>query len=229
MFRSVSSGVIPVPANSIFFVFPNVNHDYRYDDETGWDEEWLELDPAAVMPILASSGITASSPLRTFAAVPAVTEAFQTLFDVSRMEKPGAKLLVEAAAHRVLAEAVVVWRKGDPDTASARAVEKMRQELVSDLASSRTVADAARAAGMSESRMRELFVRATGMSPKKYQMRARLVRAGKLLRETGLSVSEIAEQTGFESIFAFSRRFSKLLGCSPRVYRRQKRMNRKDM
>lgn len=223
MFRSRQSGVVPVPANSIFFVFPGVNHYYRYDDETGWDEEWLELEPSGVLPILADAGITSASPLRTFAAVPTVTEAFQTLLDASRNEKPGAKLLVEAAAHRVLAEAVVAWSKGDADTVAARAVEKMRQTLVSDITHKCSVADAARAAGMSESHMRDLFTRATGLSPKKYQMRARLVRAGKLLRGTDLPVASIAEQTGFDSVFAFSRRFSKLLGCSPRDYRNNKR------
>ena len=98
----------------------------------------------------------------------------------------------------------------------------MRQALVSNVAEHVTIRDAARRAGKSESRMRALFKRATGLSPKKYQMRARLVRAGKLLRETDLTAGVIAEQTGFESIFAFSRRFKKLLGISPSEYRSRK-------
>ena len=67
---------------------------------------------------------------------------------------------------------------------AAGAVERMREALVSDLSGARLVADAAQVAGMSPSRMRALFKKATGLSPKKYQMRARLVRAGRLLRET---------------------------------------------
>ena len=220
-FRSERSGEMPVPANSLFFVFPGVNHSYRYDDETGWVEEWMELDPTNVLPLLAEAGITAESPLRTFASIPAVAEAFQSLVDASRLSGLAAELRVDALAHLVVAEAIAAWRKG-ADSESGGVVEKMRQALVSNVAEHVTVRDAARRAGKCESRMRALFKRATGLSPKKYQMRSRLVRAGKLLRETDLPVGVVAEQTGFESIFAFSRRFRKLLGISPSEYRMRK-------
>lgn len=221
VFRSKASGELPVPANSLFFVFPGVNHDYRYDDETGWDEEWMELDPTEALPLLNAAGITPKSPLRTFASASGVSEAFQNLLDASRASGVAAKMRVDALAHLVIAEAIAAWRKGT-DAETGQVVERMRQALVSDVGERTLVRDAARRAGKCESRMRDLFKQATGLSPKKYQMRARLVRAGKLLRETDLSVGAIAEQTGFESIFAFSRRFKKLLGFSPREYRARK-------
>ena len=43
-----------------------------------------------------------------------------------------------------------------------------------------------------------------------------------LFDKTDLPVGVVAEQTGFESIFAFSRRFRKLLGISPSEYRMRK-------
>lgn len=220
-FRSEASGEMPVPANSVFFVFPGVNHYYRYDDETGWDEEWMELDPTDVLPLLAAAGITSRSPLRTFSSATTVTDAFQDLLDASHASGVGAKIRIDALAHLVVAEAIVAWRKG-ADAEEGRGVERMRQALVADVGEPTLVRDAARRAGKSVSRMRDLFRQATGLSPKKYQMRARLVRAGKLLRETDLPIGAIAEQTGFESIFAFSKRFKKLLGYSPSEYRTRK-------
>jgi len=221
VFQSKESGVLPVPANSVFFVFPGVNHSYRYDDETGWDEDWLELDPTEALPLLAAAGITPKSPLRTFSSVSEVSEAFQNLLDASRDTGVSAEIRVNALAHLVIAEAIAAWRRG-ADAEAGRVVERMRQALITDVGETTLVRDAARRAGKSVSRMRELFKQATGLSPKKYQMRSRLVRAGKLLRETNLSVGEIAEQTGFETIFAFSRRFKKLLGFSPSEYRARK-------
>ena len=220
-FRSKASGELPVPANSVFFVFPGVNHYYRYDDETGWDEEWMELDPSAVLPLLAAAGITPKSPLRTFSSATALADAFQNLLDASRSNGVGAEIRVDALAHLVVAEAIAAWRKG-VDADDRRCVERMRQALVADVGEPTLVRDAARRAGKSVSRMRDLFRQATGLSPKKYQMRARLVRAGKLLRDTELPVGTIAGQAGFESIFAFSKRFRKLLGCSPSEYRKRK-------
>jgi len=220
-FRSEPSGEMPVPANSLFFVFPGVNHYYRYDDETGWVEEWVEMDPTSVLPLLKAAGVTPSSPLRTFASIPAVSEAFQSLVDASRQNGLAAKLRVDALAHLLVSEAISAWRRG-ADSEEGIVVEKMRQALVSNVAERLTVRDAARRAGKSESRMRSLFKLATGLSPKNYQMRARLVRAGKLLRETDLQIGLVAEQTGFNSVFAFSRRFKKLLGMSPKEYRIRK-------
>lgn len=220
-FRSEPSGEMPVPANSLFFVFPGVNHYYRYDDETGWVEEWVEMDPTSVMPLLKAAGITPDDPLRTFASIPAVSEAFQSLVDASRQNGLAAKLRVDALAHLLVSESISAWRQGT-DSEEGIVVEKMRQALVSNVAERLMVRDAARRAGKSESRMRSLFKLATGLSPKKYQMRARLVRAGKLLRETDLPIGLVAEQTGFNSVFAFSRRFKKLLGVSPKEYRNKK-------
>ena len=221
-FRSEASGEMPVPANSLFFVFPGVNHSYRYNDETGWVEEWMELDPANVLPILEEAGITPKSPLKTFASIPAVAEAFQSLIDASRQNGLAAELRVDALAHLVVAESIAAWRRS-ADSEEGVLVEKMRQALVSNIAECAMVRDAARLAGKCESRMRVIFKRATGLSPKKYQMRARLVRAGRLLRETDMPIGAIAEQTGFESIFTFSRWFKRLLGFSPSEYRRRKR------
>lgn len=220
-FRSTPSGDIPVPANSLFFVFPGVNHYYRYDDETGWVEEWMELDPASALPLLAEAGITPKSPLRTFASIPAVSETFQALMDASRQNGLAAELRVDALAHLLVAEAIAAWRQG-ADSEEGTVVEKMRQSLVSNVSEHLLVSDAARRAGKCESRMRAIFKRATGLSPKKYQTRARLVHAGRLLRGTDLPIGVIAEQVGFKSIFSFSRRFRKLLGISPSEYRRRK-------
>ena len=164
-FRSEMSGEMPVPANSVFFVFPGVNHYYRYDDETGWEEEWMELDPAEVLPLLSAAGITPKSPLRTFSSITALSEAFQNLLDASHLNGVGAEIRIAALAHLVVAEAIAAWRKGT-DAEGGRGVERMRQALVGDIGEPTLVRDAARRAGKSVSRMRDLFRQATGLSPK---------------------------------------------------------------
>ncbi|SFS53759.1 response regulator transcription factor [Marininema halotolerans] len=50
----------------------------------------------------------------------------------------------------------------------------------------------------------------------------RLTQAKRLLETTPLSISEIANQTGFSNANYFSRLFKKQTGCSPRTYRDQK-------
>lgn len=73
--------------------------------------------------------------------------------------------------------------------------------------------------GISVSRLAFLFKRETGFSPHAYWERHRLQRATRLLRVTGLSVSEIAQEVGFNDPFYFTNRFRRFTGYSPTAYR----------
>ncbi|UVI28779.1 AraC family transcriptional regulator [Paenibacillus spongiae] len=66
----------------------------------------------------------------------------------------------------------------------------------------------------------ELFKHATGMSPIQYMNRFRINRAKYDLRNSQLSVTEIAEKHDFSSVHYFSRLFHQITGASPLQYRR---------
>jgi AraC-like DNA-binding protein len=61
----------------------------------------------------------------------------------------------------------------------------------------------------------------TGERPAKYIIEKRIERAQHLLATSRMSYSEIAFQTGFDSLSYFSKTFKKLVGMSPRAYKRQ--------
>lgn len=63
-----------------------------------------------------------------------------------------------------------------------------------------------------------VFKRIQHTSLLQYISEVRISEARKLLRETNLKISEIAEQTGFSDIYYFSKRFKKITGCSPKEY-----------
>ena len=60
----------------------------------------------------------------------------------------------------------------------------------------------------------------TGMSPNNYLLRLRLCRAMNMLRETDMSVTEIAFACGFNDSNYFTSRFHREVGMSPLKYRR---------
>lgn len=68
-----------------------------------------------------------------------------------------------------------------------------------------------------------LFKRVYGISPHEYHLRQKLDRAQTLLRETDLTISEIAHQLHFSSIHYFSRLFKTRVGEPPKAYREQNR------
>ena len=66
---------------------------------------------------------------------------------------------------------------------------------------------------------RRLFQKETGHAPLAYQLETRINRARVLLQQTDLSVTEIAQQTGFANVFYFSKMFSKRAGQTPSACR----------
>lgn len=66
-----------------------------------------------------------------------------------------------------------------------------------------------------------LFFQHTGARPVAYLNQKRIERAQYLIATTTLPLSEIAAQTGFDSITYFARMFKKVTGTTPAVYRHQ--------
>lgn len=82
------------------------------------------------------------------------------------------------------------------------------------------VRELARELGISASHLRTRFRASCGISLGRHLRRLRLEQACGLLRLSRARVSEIAEQCGFNSVYAFSRAFRAAYGVPPRVYRR---------
>lgn len=67
-----------------------------------------------------------------------------------------------------------------------------------------------------------IFHDRTGVSPSRYLTDLRMTAARKMLRDTELSVKEIAERTGYPDPFHFSRTFKTAVGLNPTQYREGK-------
>lgn len=86
-----------------------------------------------------------------------------------------------------------------------------------------TVADVCRHAGLSPSRLQELFRSREGCSIQVWVERQRLQEARYWLLHSGLSIAEIATRTGFAEGSYLSRRFTQAYGQRPSAYRRFQR------
>jgi transcriptional regulator GlxA family with amidase domain len=73
----------------------------------------------------------------------------------------------------------------------------------------------ARVSCVSEAHFARSFKEAFGVPPHRYLLTRRLERAKALLRDTDLSITEIAFQTGWQSLGTFGRTFRDVTGESP--------------
>jgi transcriptional regulator GlxA family with amidase domain len=81
----------------------------------------------------------------------------------------------------------------------------------------------AKVSGVSEAHFARSFKQAFGVPPHRYLLTRRIERARALLRETDLSITEVAFQTGWSSLGTFGRTFRDVTGESPGVIRARDR------
>jgi transcriptional regulator GlxA family with amidase domain len=79
----------------------------------------------------------------------------------------------------------------------------------------------AREAGVSPAQLVKLFKQHFDTTPLRFVWTARTRRGVQMLRETGLTVAEVANRCGFQSPFHFSRWVRALHGAPPRAVRAQ--------
>jgi AraC family transcriptional regulator len=80
--------------------------------------------------------------------------------------------------------------------------------------------DLAASAALSPFHFLRVFRRVTGTTPHQYLIGARLRLAARLLLDTSRPVTQIAYDVGFDDLSNFVRTFHRVIGCSPRAYRR---------
>lgn len=82
-----------------------------------------------------------------------------------------------------------------------------------------TMSELAQRVNLSEEQVRRLCQRRLGVSPMRHITRLRMRHAAALLASDSYTVAAVARQVGYESEFAFSTAFKRVLGCSPSTYR----------
>lgn len=97
-----------------------------------------------------------------------------------------------------------------------RALRRMH----ADVARRWTVAELARAAGMSRAAFAERFTRTVGMPPMEYLLEWRIALAKDALRRERTPLDELAERIGYRSASALSVAFTRCVGCGPRAFAR---------
>ncbi len=73
--------------------------------------------------------------------------------------------------------------------------------------------------GLATTRLSARLRQMTGVSPVQFVIRTRLTHAAGLLRETSLSISEIADACGYRDVYFFTRQFTAHQGISPSRFR----------
>jgi YesN/AraC family two-component response regulator len=102
-----------------------------------------------------------------------------------------------------------------------RAIMKALRYMDEHLDSVLSLADVARAAGMSKYHFCRRFKASTGLHFREYLARRRITRAKQLLQDSNRTVTDVFREVGFKDMTHFGRVFKKIEGRLPSEYRRR--------
>lgn len=144
-----------------------------------------------------------------------------------REQRPGNSLIAQHLAHMMLVQALRLHLEEGPNNGVGwfyALADKQLSAAISaihaDPAHRWTLQTLAERAGMSRSNFALKFKATVGETAMDYVSRWRMMLAGDRFENTNESVSAVALSLGYESESAFSTAFKRILGCTPRQYKR---------
>ncbi len=126
-------------------------------------------------------------------------------------------------AMNTMAEDAAVAGLVQPQGAGDPRILELLGELETRSGGRPSVTELARRAGMGQTAFRAAFRRTTGKGPREYLEGRRVEYAARALLETHRTIVEIARLMGYDDPYHFSRVFKRVVGESPRAYRRRMR------
>ena len=218
-FETRKSGCHQIEAGDVFVLFPGVWHRYAPDVKTGWHEHWVGFKGEVASRFLRDTFVTQKKPVLRIGEDESLRQRFVALVDTIARDPTGTPFSSAGEVLVILGliqeRARNVGMKGD----ISKIIREAQNYILRNVTQEIDFSLLSRELGISYSSFRHRFKEQTGSSPAQFQNVIRVNRAQDLLVSTDLSVSEIAEQTGFESIYYFSRFFTKKIGSSPTAYR----------
>ena len=238
-FVQTGSGVLtrngkdyPVRQGQAFLVFPGEDSKYRTDGSSASSTCWLRARGVMAEETLMNAGFSRERPTAVCTEIGSILRLMRVLLQTekSRAKSPHLKkedqertkeLMQTGYLYLILGKLTESRRKPAAEEDTGRNADKVYINAARNLLADPMlkISETAEIIGISRGYLSSIFKKETGLSPKEYQLQARMEKAGHLLGTSEASVSDIAEQLGYADVFSFSKSFHKYFGMSPSEYR----------
>lgn len=211
---------ITVNAGTCFFLFPGVWHRYRPDVKYGWEEYWVGFNGKYPASLVANGVFGTDNIAIDVGFNEDLLTLFHSLIKVVQLAEPGYQQITLGIILQMLAVIVGASKyRQESVSLETRLISKAKFILQETIDNPLNLEEMVRELPMGYSKFRKAFKTICGISPNQYHLNLRLDKAKDLLVATNLTINQIADQTGFDSAFYFSRLFKKRNGISPKCYR----------
>ena len=211
---------ITVTAGTCFFLYPDVWHRYKPSVQSGWEEYWIGFKGRYAEDLMNKGFFDPKHPFIQVGVNPELLSLLHKLLGTVRTSSAGYNQVIAGMTLQILGILnAVSMQQEDEHDATAKLISTAKFILEESLDKPVDMEKLVRGLPMGYSKFRKAFKQSTGESPNQYHLNLRLNQAKSLLTTTALNINEVAQQTGFESLYYFSKLFKKKTGFSPRTYR----------
>ena len=196
-----------------------IYHGPRKDNPQGFSNDWLYLGGDEIDALLKRYPIPVGKPFRLGSSV-YLSSAINKIHAEKSFLKDGYVQKCDIIFTDMLIDIYRAY-KSNAMTGIEDKLEYVRGVMLSDFARKWQLDELAGISGYSVSRFSSLYKSEYGISVMDDLMSIRIERAKLLIRYGNMPLAAIAEQTGFSSIYYFSRQFKKKEGISPMQFKKK--------
>ncbi len=207
-------------AGDLFFARPGELVSYKADPVDPWEYCWVGFNGLFINKIVLKLPFSGAMPVHTCGAEgTAIKDAIMNIY-ASRGPQPHNETRMVGYLYIFLSELMHQAQSMAPNTAVAGAqyVNNAIKFVQFNYSQDISIDDIAKAVGVSRSHLYRVFINSVGQSPIDYLTGYRISEACYLLKNSQLSIAEIAISVGFFDQFYFSRVFKKAKGVPPSKY-----------
>ncbi len=215
----VDNQTYPLQAGDLFFVKPSQLNSYTADADDPWEYAWVGFNGACANKLVAQLPFTDSNPIHRANAPDALFALLTQMYEArgltaaNESEMIGYLYLFIAA----LMKETIHTEPRNTNSGSQyvlNAIKFIQFNYSHDI----SIDDVSKNVGVSRSHLYRVFISNLGKSPIDYLTDYRIDEACNLLKNSNLSIAEIAISVGFFDQFYFSRVFKKAIGVPPSKY-----------
>lgn len=203
-----------------FLITPGVTTLYFADKINPWEYCWVGFDGYEINTLLQSCGLSQNHPIFTDTSNGALKQDLLKLIQYFT-EGVGNELTFVGQLYLFFSHIHIPTDRSTKKTNEAY-IEKALGYIHHNYTYDIKIADVAKYLSIDRTYLYKLFITYKKASPQQYLITYRLSIAQKLLKETDLSVTEIAYSCGFRDASSFNKHFKKHLNITPLQYRSNK-------